>query len=74
MDINLKKDLDGKQAAQEIRKIKGYENTPIVACTAYALKGDKEEFLSAGCTHYLSKPFSKEEILSLIDEILAPNQ
>ena len=70
MDINLKKDLDGKQAAQEIRKIKGYENTPIVACTAYAMEGDKEEFLSAGCSHYLSKPFSKEEILLLLDEIL----
>ena len=70
MDINLKKDLDGKQAAQEIRKIKDYENTPIVACTAYAMEGDKEEFLSAGCSHYLSKPFSKEEILLLLDEIL----
>ena len=70
MDINLKKDLDGKQAAQEIRKIKDYEDTPIVACTAYAMEGDKEEFLSAGCSHYLSKPFSKEEILLLLDEIL----
>ena len=73
MDINLKKGVDGKQATLEIRKIHGYENTPIVACTAYAMVGDKEEFLSAGCSHYLSKPFSKEEILFLLNEILSPS-
>lgn len=70
MDINLRKGLDGKQITGELRKINGYESTPIIAITAYAMSGDKEEFLAAGCSHYISKPFTKEDILKLIDEIL----
>lgn len=73
MDINLRRGLDGKQATQEIRKIKGYETIPIVATTAYAMPGDKEEFLAAGCSHYLSKPFTKQSVLSLVEDILSIN-
>lgn len=69
MDINLRRGIDGRQATQMIRKIKDYEDTPIVAFTAFAMAGDREEFLSAGCTHYLSKPFTKEEVINLIYEI-----
>lgn len=69
MDINLKRGLDGKEVTREIRKIKGYEDIPIVATTAYAMDGDKEEFLSAGCSHYISKPFYKQDITDLLDEI-----
>jgi len=71
MDINLVRGIDGKQAAQAIRKIKGYENIPIIATTAYVMVDEKEEFLAAGCTHYLSKPFSQQDILNLLNEILA---
>jgi len=70
MDINLRRGLDGKQATQEIRKMKGYESTPIIAVTAYAMTGDREEFLAAGCSHYISKPFTRQEILTLVKEIL----
>lgn len=70
MDINLRKGMDGKQAATAIKKIKGYENIPIVAFTAYAMVGDKEEFLDAGCTHYLSKPFTKNSVIELVSEIV----
>jgi PAS domain S-box-containing protein len=69
MDINLRRGLDGKQTAQAIRKIKGYENVPIIALTAYAMAGDKEEFLTAGCSHYLPKPFGQQEISNLLEEI-----
>ena len=69
MDINLRRGMDGKQTAQAIRKIKGYENIPIIALTAYAMAGDKEEFLTAGCSHYLSKPFGQQEISNLLEEI-----
>jgi YesN/AraC family two-component response regulator len=31
--------------------------------------GDKEEFLAAGCSHYLSKPFDKQDILNLLEKI-----
>jgi CheY-like chemotaxis protein len=70
MDIGLGKNMNGIQATREIRKIPGYENTPIGALTAYAMKGDKEEFLAAGCTDYLSKPFEKPELVKWVKKIL----
>ncbi len=70
MDINLKRGIDGKKAAMMIRKMQGYEFTPIIATTAYAMAGDKKEFILAGCSHYLSKPFNKTEILDVVKEAL----
>ncbi|MEO8230959.1 MAG: PAS domain S-box protein, partial [Ignavibacteriota bacterium] len=70
MDINLNRGMDGKEAATIIRKIDGYEFTPIIATTAYALAGDREKFISAGCSHYLSKPFTKTEIIDVVSEAL----
>ena len=48
----------------------GYENLPIVAVTALAMKGQKELFLSEGCSHYISKPFESKTFVSLIKEII----
>ena len=70
MDINLGCGLSGMDAVSNIRKIPGYQNIPIVAVTAYALAGDKEKFLEKGCSHYISKPFVKEQLISLLKEIL----
>ncbi len=70
MDINLRRGMDGKETTKKIRTMKGYESIPIIAMTAYAMAGDKEEFLAAGCTHYLSKPFSREDTVSLLEEVL----
>ncbi|RJP64965.1 MAG: PAS domain S-box protein [Ignavibacteriales bacterium] len=70
MDINLRSNLNGLVVTKEIKKIKEYVNTPIIAVTAYAMIGDKEKILTEGCTHYISKPFSKNEILTLLDEVL----
>lgn len=70
MDINLGTGMNGTEAAQEIKSIPGYENTPIVAVTAYAMVGDKEKFLNAGCTHYISKPFDKETLVNLVKSVI----
>ena len=70
MDIGLGREMSGLEATKRIRKIPSYETIPIVAVTAYAMKGDKEEFLEAGCTNYLSKPFESNVIKSLMKEIL----
>ncbi len=72
MDINLRWGMDGKQTAKAIRKIKGYETIPIIAVTAYAMVGDKEEFIAAGCSHYLSKPFTQQDVLNLMENIKNP--
>ncbi len=69
MDIGLK-GLDGLEAAKEIKKIPGYENTPIVAVTAFAMAGDKEKILQYSCSHYISKPFEKEELVTLVKQLL----
>ncbi len=70
MDIGLGLGMNGVQTTAHIRKLPGYETTPIIAVTAYAMKGDKELFLSQGLTHYLSKPYTRTELLSLVQEIL----
>jgi CheY-like chemotaxis protein len=69
MDINLGKGMSGVETTKEIKKIERYKNVPIVAITGFAMRGDREEFLQAGCTHYLSKPFSRAKLIKLLDEI-----
>jgi len=69
MDINLGIDIDGIQATQKIRLIPGYEKTPVVAITAFAMEKEKEEFLKKGCTHYISKPFEKHNFISVLNQI-----
>jgi len=66
MDINLGKGKSGIEITKDIRKVEGYENIPIIAETAFAMRGDKEEFLAAGCDYYIAKPFSKEEIRNIL--------
>lgn len=70
MDINLGFGMDGMAVTKELRKMKRYAHTPIVAITAYAMESDKKEFLAAGCTHYLSKPFDKKELLDVVTSIV----
>ena len=72
MDINLGEGLIGIDVAKEIKNIHGYENTAIVALTAYAGQNEKENFLSLGLTHYLAKPFNKAALIRLIKSILEP--
>jgi len=70
MDIDLGRGMSGIDATKRIRKVKGYENLPIVAVTALAMKGQKELFLSEGCSHYISKPFESKTFVKLIKEII----
>ncbi|MEI6349212.1 MAG: ATP-binding protein [Bacteroidota bacterium] len=69
MDINLGKGMNGLEVTQALRKMVMFSNTPIVAITAFAIDGDQEEFISKGCSHYLSKPFTKNQLISLLKEI-----
>ncbi len=69
MDINLGHGMDGSQTAQCIHRIQDYEKVPIIAITAFAMKGDRERFLSAGFHDYIAKPYQKEELLEKLQEI-----
>lgn len=70
MDIGLKKEMNGLEVTNRLRKMSEYKNVPIIALTAYALSGDRERILNAGCSHYLSKPFSKHQLLNLLEKIV----
>lgn len=69
MDINLGGTMDGMAVTKEIRKMAQYLSTPIIAVTAYAMESDKKEFLSGGCSHYLAKPFERNQLLNLLTGI-----
>ncbi|MFZ0453180.1 MAG: PAS domain S-box protein [Ignavibacteriaceae bacterium] len=69
MDIDLGFGMNGLEVTQKIKELKSYENVPIIAVTAYAMLGDREKFLSAGCTHYIAKPFDKIALIDLLEGI-----
>ncbi len=75
MDIQMP-ELDGIQATKRIRDLPPPKcNVPIIALTAHALAGAREEYIAAGMNDYLSKPVSAATLLSKLDEIagkLAP--
>lgn len=68
MDINLGYGLSGLDVVKQIRNDHRYKELPIIATTAFAMPGDKEEFIEAGCSDYLSKPFTRDKLFSLMKE------
>lgn len=65
-------ELDGYAATRAIRALEKAANRPrkpIVALTAHALKEDRDRCIEAGCDAYLSKPFKKEALWALIEEL-----
>lgn len=70
MDINLGLEMDGIETMSKIRFLKGFEKIPIVAVTAYAMAGDREKFLEAGFTDYISKPLKIDSFASFIQKNL----
>jgi len=61
LDINLP-EMDGYELVRRLRQIPGLANTPIIALTAYALKGDRERILAAGCDGYIQKPIDVDSL------------
>ena len=69
MDIQLP-GIDGLEATKRIRRSEAAREIPIVALTSYAMTGDREKSLSAGCTGYIEKPVNPDTILGEIEKYL----
>jgi CheY-like chemotaxis protein len=69
MDIQLP-EMDGLELTQNIRKNPDTKDIPIIALTAYAMKGDKERFLAAGCDDYISKPIDTQALPKIVAKFL----
>jgi signal transduction histidine kinase/ActR/RegA family two-component response regulator len=67
MDISLGQGISGVDLLKNFRTIPYYKDVPIIAVTAHAMVGDKEKFLSEGFDDYLSKPFTKTELINKVN-------
>lgn len=64
--------MDGYAVAEALRSQPSLQTVPIVAVTSYAMVGDRERILAAGCTGYIEKPINPETFIDEIEQHLPP--
>ena len=69
MDIMMPK-MDGLEATRLIKADDTTRHIPILALTSYAMKGDRERTIEAGCNGYIAKPVDIGELLKAVKEYL----
>jgi len=69
MDIQLP-GIDGLEATKRIRASEADGDIPIIALTSFAMAGDRERALAAGCTGYIEKPINPETFMAEIEKYL----
>jgi two-component system sensor histidine kinase/response regulator len=65
MDVQMP-EMDGKAATQTLRRL-GFNDVPIIAMTAHAMKGDREMCLESGMNDYVTKPIKRETVFEMIN-------
>jgi len=73
LDIQLPK-MNGYEVASELRKDDLLNKTPIIAITSYAMPGDQEKALAAGCSGYIKKPINPDSFLDEVESYLHKKQ
>lgn len=58
--------MNGFEATEKIREMEDYKETPIIALTAFAMKGDREKCINAGATDYIPKPIDSQEFIEKV--------
>jgi two-component system, cell cycle response regulator DivK len=69
MDIQLP-DIDGLQATRLLKSDPKTSHLPVIALTAFAMKGDEDETRAAGCDGYVTKPIRYKEFLAEMDAVM----
>ena len=69
MDIMMPK-MDGLEATRIIKADTNTKHIPIIALTSYAMKGDGERTIDAGCDGYIAKPVDIQEVLKAVEQFL----
>ena len=72
MDMSLP-EVDGWEAARQIRAAPATKAVPIIALTAHAMAGDRDKALEAGCDDYDTKPIELDRLLGKIQALLGRN-
>jgi len=67
MDVQLP-GMSGVEALERLREDEGTAETPVLALTAQAMRGDRERFLDAGFDGYLAKPIDVTELIAIVRE------
>lgn len=70
LDIQLPT-MDGYAVARALRRIEALRAIPIVAVTSYAMPGDREKALEAGCTGYIEKPINPDTFVAEMELALS---
>ena len=73
MDIQLP-GMDGLSATKIIKEDPALKDIPIIGLTSYAMQGDKEKALAAGCTGYITKPIDTRKFLETVSEYLKDDE
>jgi two-component system, cell cycle response regulator DivK len=68
LDIQLP-DIEGTEVLRKIRSSEIGTSIPVIAMTSYAMSGDRERLLSAGCDGYIEKPIDPERVISQIRQL-----
>lgn len=63
--------MNGFEATEKIRELPEYKDTPIIALTAFAMKGDREKCLDVGATDYIPKPIDSHEFIEKVKHYTA---
>lgn len=66
--------MDGYEVVRALRELEIMRQIPIIAVTAYAMVGDREKALKAGCSGYIEKPINPETFVGEIQKISPPRR
>jgi CheY-like chemotaxis protein len=73
MDIALP-GMDGLTLTRKLKDDKRLKHIPVIALTAFAMKGDEQKASEAGCDGYITKPIDTRKLPQLVAELLRKNK